>query len=187
MIRRLPLFALAAAVAPALLLVACGDDDADDATPTQQATSAPTEPADTPVPTTAVETVPTSAGVAAGQDDPYGYDYDDVPLPTATPSGSGQPAATATSAPPAPQGAAVSVGDVFFNPPNVSVVAGATVTWTWSGSLPHSVVGSFNGQAVQSGTLTGSGSFQFTFASAGTLQYQCGIHGAGMSGTITVQ
>ena len=67
------------------------------------------------------------------------------------------------------------------------IPAGANVTWNWTGSNPHQVVGSFNGQEVSSPKLTGTGVFLFNFASSGVFEYHCGVHGDAMNGTITVQ
>ncbi|MGK2964472.1 MAG: cupredoxin domain-containing protein [Tepidiformaceae bacterium] len=133
----------------------------------------------------------------SGDDD----DDDDAPTAAATnTSAAGAPttaptraATTATTTAPtvAPTtGAAalsVRVADNSFQPGTLTVPVGSKVTWTWSGGNPHSVVGTFNGAAVTSPTLTGSGTYEFTFAAAGTFQYTCGIHGDSMPGTVVVQ
>ncbi len=93
------------------------------------------------------------------------------------------PSVTATSA----IGGAVSISDNQFTPASLTVTRGSKVTWNWSGANPHSVVGTFDGQNVQSPTNTGSGTFTFTFSTPGTYKYQCGVHGAAMPGTIIVQ
>jgi plastocyanin len=103
---------------------------------------------------------------------------------------SGAPPTRAGVAPassPAAAGSTVSIKDNSFDPGTLTVPPGTTVTWDWSGARnPHSVVGQF-GSAVDSGTKTGSGQFTFTFPSAGTFAYQCGIHGASMTGRVVVQ
>ena len=78
----------------------------------------------------------------------------------------------------------VSVMDNSFDPATITVAVGATVTWTWSGYSAHNVT--FNTGGVTSGDRT-SGSYARTFNAAGTYPYHCSIHGAAMSGTITVQ
>jgi plastocyanin len=90
--------------------------------------------------------------------------------------------------------AGVQVGDVFFksavnnsqNPAVDTVAVGGTVTWTWAGVVQHSVQStgspSFTGSATQT-----SGSYAFTFPTAGTYTYICGVHGAAMSGTVVVR
>jgi plastocyanin len=144
-------------------MVACGDDDDDDE-PTAAATTAASSPPATT--TTAAAQPPATTTTAAAQ-------------PTATTAA--QP--TATTA----QGATpIRVEDNAFAPESRTVTVGTEVTWQWAGSNPHSVVGTFNGAAVESATQT-SGTFKFTFASAGTFEYQCGVHGQSMSGSIVVQ
>jgi plastocyanin len=99
---------------------------------------------------------------------------------------------------PAPGNAAVNVGDIFFksarngssNMAVDTVVAGGNVTWTWAAgeSLPHSVQSlgspSFASSAIQSG---GGKTYQVTFSSPGTYQYDCAVHGQMMTGRIVVQ
>jgi plastocyanin len=100
--------------------------------------------------------------------------------PTATAT---QPAATATTQ---AAGVTIQVADILFAPDDETVPVGTEVTWRWAGELPHSVVGEFNGQEVKSEQQT-SGTFRFTFASAGTFEYECGVHGKAMTGRIVVQ
>jgi plastocyanin len=82
-------------------------------------------------------------------------------------------------------GNAVTVGNNFFSPADISVTTGSTVTWTWAqGAVSHNVTfddGSGNSPTQNSGT------FQRTFGTAGTFAYHCTIHGATvMHGTVTV-
>jgi len=80
-------------------------------------------------------------------------------------------------------GDAVTVGNNLFTPSALTVTVGTTVTWTWaSGAVSHNVT--FD-DGVHSGTQS-TGTFSRTFTTAGTYQYHCTIHGAAMSGTITV-
>ncbi|MEO6398292.1 MAG: plastocyanin/azurin family copper-binding protein, partial [Tepidiformaceae bacterium] len=97
------------------------------------------------------------------------------------------PAQTSSASPPGRSLIAVRVEDNAFSPPNLTVPAGATVTWGWSGKNAHSVVAAWQGAAVQSKQFTGSGAFDFRFDAAGTFEYQCGVHGAAMAGKITVK
>jgi len=84
-------------------------------------------------------------------------------------------------------GSEVEVIDVLFRPDAVTIKAGETVTWEWSGRLPHQVVGTFNGVEVKSERLTGTGTFSHTFDAAGVFEYTCGVHGIGMAGKVTVE
>jgi plastocyanin len=90
------------------------------------------------------------------------------------------------------------VGNIFFksghngsaNPAVDTVAAGGTVTWTWtnSGSVPHSVESVGSPSFTSSDIKTGDGStYQATFATPGSYQYECAVHGAMMRGTIVVR
>ncbi len=77
----------------------------------------------------------------------------------------------------------ISVVDFAFEPGTVSVPAGATVTWTNTGSRPHTVTaddGSFD-----SGRLDPGEQFSQTFDQPGTFTYHCGFHPE-MQGSIVV-
>jgi plastocyanin len=81
---------------------------------------------------------------------------------------------------------AITVSDNKFSPSDLQVPVGATVTWNWTGSNFHSVVGKFEGEDVNSPRLMGTGQYLFAFQKAGTFEYQCGVHGASMTGKITI-
>jgi plastocyanin len=81
----------------------------------------------------------------------------------------------------------VTISDNKFTPLNLQVPVGATVTWEWTGSNPHSVKGTFDGKAIESPRLTGTGVYLEAFQKAGTFEYQCGVHGEAMKGTIKIQ
>ncbi len=81
----------------------------------------------------------------------------------------------------------IKVADNTFTPGNLQVPVGANLIWEWSGSAPHSVVGTFDGEEIKSPQLTGTGSFQHAFQKAGTFEYECGVHGNAMSGTVRIQ
>jgi hypothetical protein len=68
-----------------------------------------------------------------------------------------------------------------------TIAAGGTVTWTWTGSLPHSVQSVGSPSFASSGTMTGSGTYAVTFTAPGTYQYDCAVHGQLMTGTIVVR
>ena len=77
---------------------------------------------------------------------------------------------------------AVSVGDNYFSPNATTVAAGTTVTWTWAGGRNHNVTFD-DGQAS---ATQSTGAYTRTFSAAGTYNYHCTIHGAAMSGSVTV-
>lgn len=97
---------------------------------------------------------------------------------------SGQPLAALT--------AGVTVGNFFFrsvnnnSEPAVDTVrVGGTVTWTWQ-------PGNHNVQSVgvpsfPSSVTQGTGTYSFTFNSAGTYLYECIVHGSAMSGRVVVR
>jgi len=97
---------------------------------------------------------------------------------TTTPAGSVVPPAGAGAAPAsaaaAGAGAAIKIVDFNFDPSTITVKAGTTVTWTNSGTAPHTVTaddGSFSSQSLATG-----GTFQQAFATPGTFAYHCAIH-----------
>jgi plastocyanin len=96
----------------------------------------------------------------------------------------------------AQQTAEVTVVDSDYQPREVTVDTGGTVTWTQVGSLPHSVTaddGTFDSHPECGGTgdCMGTGdTFAHTFTEPGTYAYYCRVHGGpggvGMSGTVVV-
>jgi plastocyanin len=95
--------------------------------------------------------------------------------PAATPSGS-TPAAGAAKA------VAVSMASFAFDPANVDVAVGGTVTWTNNDTVGHTV--KIDGKT--SDTIAPGGTFSKTFAAAGTFPYSCTIHPS-MTGQVTVK
>jgi plastocyanin len=82
----------------------------------------------------------------------------------------------------------VTVVDNDYNPGQVEVEPGGTVTWNQTGELPHTVTaddGSFD-----SGEMGEGDSFSHAFSQPGTFPYYCEFHGGpggvGMSGTVVV-
>jgi plastocyanin len=96
-----------------------------------------------------------------------------------TDPGDGEPVATT----------AVSVRDNFFQPPDIVVAAGSTVTWTWQGSQVHNVT--WVAVSLPDSPDQVTGTFEATMPSAaGTHVYYCTFHGtptAGMRGTVRVE
>jgi plastocyanin len=76
---------------------------------------------------------------------------------------------------------AVTIVDFAFEPQTLQIPVGTTVVWTNNGQAPHTVTGG----PLDSGTLRSGDSFQFTFNTAGTVEYVCAFH-AQMTGTIEV-
>ena len=61
-----------------------------------------------------------------------------------------------------------------YQPANMQVRVGTTVTWTNQDSVPHSVT--FKNGMKDSGLLTQGQSFSYTFNTPGTYQYYCTVH-----------
>ncbi len=92
--------------------------------------------------------------------------------------------------PPATNG--VSVTNNVFSPASKTVAVGTEVTWAWNSCTGDG----YNGQMCVShnvvfddGAISGlmdQGTYSRTFTVAGTYPYHCAVHGAAMSGSITV-
>jgi plastocyanin len=81
-------------------------------------------------------------------------------------------------------------GNNRFEPANVTIAVGTTVTWTWVGGI-HNVMPTGNPAFTGSGSpVSAPHTFSQTFSSPGTYVYFCVVHGSpsgGMRGTIVVQ
>lgn len=100
----------------------------------------------------------------------------------------------------APGGGAVgqvTVGNIYFrsarngsqNPAVDTVAAGTSVTWAWNAAGSHSIQSTgtpaiFRNSVVMDGA---NDSYSVTLNTPGTYTYQCGVHGAAMTGRIVVQ
>jgi plastocyanin len=76
------------------------------------------------------------------------------------------------------------------NPAVDTVAVGGTVTWTWTNTqgIAHSVQSQGSTTFASSPITSGNGqTYAVTFATAGTYQYDCAVHGAAMTGTIVVR
>ena len=82
-------------------------------------------------------------------------------------------------------GGEVVMKGIKFVPPEITVAAGDTVTWTNEDTVGHDVTGdSFS--SGDSGGLQNGDTFKFTFKKAGTFDYVCTVH-PGMEGSVTVE
>jgi plastocyanin len=84
-------------------------------------------------------------------------------------------------------GAQVTLNNFKFEPPNLTVTTGATVTWTNKENSPHTVTADDN--AFSSPNLAANAAFSHTFTKPGKYAYHCAYHGgkgSGMAGTVTV-
>ena len=78
---------------------------------------------------------------------------------------------------------AVHIDNFVFQPAELKVKVGQTVTWTNRDDIPHTVVcaGKF-----RSKTMDTDGTFSFTFAAPGEYKYFCSLH-PHMTGAVKVE
>ncbi len=70
--------------------------------------------------------------------------------------------------------ATVTIDNFTFGPGELDISPGTTVTWINHDDIPHSVVESDT--KFRSKALDTDDSYSFTFATAGTFRYFCGLH-----------
>src|SRR5215218_4425055 len=80
---------------------------------------------------------------------------------------------------------AVEIKNFSFNPPEITVPAGGSVTWTNGDTVPHTATG-LDREALQSGAIAPGESFTQTFDKAGTFEYFCEFH-PNMKGSVVVE
>lgn len=93
-------------------------------------------------------------------------------------------AAPSTSASLKPGSVTVNVKNFSFNPQQVTVPVGATVTWVFQDDTDHTATA--NDKSFNSPKLKGGAKYQYTFTKAGTYPYMCSIHQY-MTGTVIVK
>jgi plastocyanin len=81
--------------------------------------------------------------------------------------------------------ATVGIDNFTFNPQQLTVKAGTTVTWTNRDDIPHGIASANNG-FTRSNALDTDDAYSFTFTTPGSYQYFCYIH-PHMTGTIVVE
>jgi plastocyanin len=89
----------------------------------------------------------------------------------------------------------ISVNNNSFSPGTKTVAVGTNVKWAWnscSGADPYGGTATCTEHSVTfddgvTSPLQDQGTFNRTFTVAGPYTYHCSVHGAAMSGTITVQ
>lgn len=100
-----------------------------------------------------------------------------VPAGTATTSTDGGARAATTLE--------ISLKNIKFSQPDVTIDAGTKVKWTNEDSVNHTVTA--NDNKFDSGVLGKGQTFEFTFSEPGTYEYKCTIHPSQMKGKITVK
>jgi plastocyanin len=74
----------------------------------------------------------------------------------------------------APDAKLITIDNFTFGPRELTVAAGTTVKWVNHDDIPHSVVN--KDKTFRSKALDTDDSYSYTFASAGTFDYFCGLH-----------
>jgi plastocyanin len=77
----------------------------------------------------------------------------------------------------------VTIDNFTFQPAELTVKVGTTITWTNHDDIPHTVV---SAGKFRSKTLDTDDSFSFTFTAAGDYKYFCSLH-PHMTGMIKVE
>jgi plastocyanin len=77
----------------------------------------------------------------------------------------------------------VHIDNFTFQPPDLTVKTGTTVTWTNRDDIPHTIV---SAGKFRSKTLDTDDKFSFTFTTAGDYKYFCSLH-PHMTGMIKVE
>jgi len=110
--------------------------------------------------------------------------------PAGVTPGEANPAETTPAGGQQPQsGVQVVMSNNSFQPAQITVPAGTTVTWINQDSTSHTVTAGTRGNPsglFDSGEVASGGTFSFTFDTPGTYDYFCSVHN-GMDGQVVVQ
>jgi plastocyanin len=68
----------------------------------------------------------------------------------------------------------ITIQNMAFSPATLTVTAGTTVTWTNKDAIAHSVTSDTG--LFDSGSVSGNGTYSYTFSTVGTFAYHCSIH-----------
>lgn len=77
----------------------------------------------------------------------------------------------------------VTIQNFAYQPTNIQVPVGTTITWTNQDTAPHTVT--FRNGMKESGLLKQGQSFSYKFTTPGTYAYYCAVH-PNMAATVTV-
>jgi plastocyanin len=88
-------------------------------------------------------------------------------------------------------GASVGMKNIQFQPGDLTVDAGETITFTNNESIPHDVAKTKgpgpNFESGPEGGMSEGDTYELTLKNAGSYDYVCRVHAPGMAGTITVR
>jgi plastocyanin len=92
-----------------------------------------------------------------------------------------------TSAPASqPAGVSVKIENFTFEPRELEIAVGTTVTWQNADDVPHTATSKDDPQAFDSGALDTDDKFSFTFSKPGKYAYYCKVH-PHMTGVVVVK
>jgi len=95
--------------------------------------------------------------------------------------------ATAAASQPTTQPAVtVKIDNFTFQPRELEITVGTTVTWQNADDVPHTATSKDDPQVFDSGALDTDDKFSFTFSKPGKYAYYCKVH-PHMQGVITVK
>jgi plastocyanin len=99
-----------------------------------------------------------------------------------------KPLAASLASAPASQPAAVSVkiDNFTFQPKELDIAVGTTVTWKNADDVPHTATSKGKPQLFDSGALDTDDKFSFTFSKPGKYTYYCKVH-PHMTGVVIVK
>ncbi len=80
----------------------------------------------------------------------------------------------------------ISVGDLFFRRPNVSVKAGSKLTWRFDGDTLHNITLANGPRGFSSPNLSDGRTYSRRLSVPGTYQLFCGLHPVDMTATVKV-
>lgn len=104
--------------------------------------------------------------------------------PSETPTAESTPQTGAAAAPDAAPGEVIMKG-IRFQPADITVKVGDTVTWKNEDPVEHNAVDEAGGK-FKSELFGEGGTYEYTAEEAGKIDYVCTVH-PGMNGTITVE
>lgn len=88
----------------------------------------------------------------------------------------------------APESAQVEIVDFGFDPSDVEVASGGTVTWTHTGDATHTITWTSSPSPASpedSGDMTGGDTYELSHTGTGTFEYECRYHPGQMQGSVT--
>ena len=134
-----------------------------------------------PVPRSRMMAAPYNRPMTPWQSAPEG-----VARPAAVAANAARPDTAPASGTSEPAGETVTVhiDGMRFDPQNITVKPGTTVTWVHGSQMPHTISG--NADGMRSGTLYNGQKYSHTFSATGSYSYVCDLHPS-MRGSVVVE